>query len=1343
MIDYSALRKLKLPALAGLAVLLAVGGYYLFLTTKRTAYLNASNLRLLTTIGHHVEDWVGRQRNIFKILVTADNPTELLEAWNSPIPQWKFAPVKKGRDPRSIEDAIKPPSMRTDANGKLWLDLASDGGDWHTVEFNSPVLESLPTDVFDIVILATPDGKILKRAGNADLYLTDLNSLVTPPKTFAAEASRTTNLTVDISGTRYHLFIQPCCGRLQVGGATRPGLIVAGLVPASEFTERRFSISFSSLLLIAGVLLMIVVSWPFMKLALIGTRQRVALLDVLLLGISSLLVLAVGTLYVLDIYAYAKLKAHVDRGLQAFSTKIQENLRNEIAAAYSQLDALQSAAHAPAVQDAGVEAKGRAGALVLVEALTRHPDPDFSYYPFFESFNLIDSDGMQQRKWTIRRTSRPPIPVREREYFQQLREKRGWRIAECSGLNREGSFSLESIRSMTTMETQAALAVPTEPPIEKYPFASLAFPMISLIKPVVPPGFGFAVIEDRDNGKVLFHSDDRRNLIEQFFLETNLDRRLRSVVAARRAEFLDLQYWGRDSRAYVAPLKGFPWSLVTYFDKDLVRSVNVDWIVTTLLFLILYMSACAAVCVFVLIRPTRRATWLWPMPGGQAAYLELGALYLVVILVFGGAIYAAGRGDTLGRATESLLLFPAFGIPPLVWLLTYFHLRKARRAAHELKKREGASADPAAPEEDAQSNELLTLAYMGAAALLLVITAVMPTMAFFKLAHSVQVVPFIKYSQLKISSGLADRRQRVEKEAASLSDRTRAVNLSSSGEAPSDVVKRRSEIAGTQLQISDRAGHKRWLPAVDIYHESFETTVFRLPAPARPPKRTNDLMPEFLEPLLPFYSELSVATRELLHDKSDDDTRYWRRAPGNRVVLTNKAYRDGALEISSIVPAFGSLPSFFEDGKRLELLELLAVFAGIGVLALAIVIFAARRVFLLDMPFRFPASGSFQASGKSVFVVCRRTDLRDAYLATRGGAMVDLASLARRDAPPDAWDRALADQEKVLSGEPILLDHFEAGSADGELDAKKLLFIEQLVTVRHRKVAILSAIGPIPLRRAAPAGEPESGPKADTGPSMEQRWASLLTSSFVVIDLDPRFETDADDIPASRPPGRITKSAQQLGSWWLRVSHLATYVRNRQYQEIKGVLEAESASNPYLSPIRDDLKRMIRRRELEGIDREEVLGDFEERASNYYEGLWACCAPVEKLVLEHLAEDGFANYRDAKVVRRLVARGLLRRDPHLRLMNETFRRFVLSTHCRSEVVAVEQETQASAWDHFKRPFGAVLALVLVLFVTTQKARFDAMMALIVGMTGVLPSLLKLVGLLVGERPPLPVKPTEA
>ena len=389
------------------------------------------------------------------------------------------------------------------------------------------------------------------------------------------------------------------------------------------------------------------------------------------------------------------------------------------------------------------------------------------------------------------------------------------------------------------------------------------------------------------------------------------------------------------------------------------------------------------------------------------------------------------------------------------------------------------------------------------------------------------------------------------------------------------------------------------------------------------------------------------------------------------------------------------------------------------------------------MPFWSSGSTGFAPPGQSVFVVSRKEDVRKAYVAGRRFETQDIAALASPAAKPEDWDAALSGLEKALSGEPILLDHFDEGSGDGRLSAKKLWLVEQLVQTRRRRLVILSAIGPFPLQHGGLTGEP--GSKGEEGPSVEQRWASLLTSSFVVIDLDPRFETEAD--AESKQPGRMTVLELNLGRGpraWVR--NFTARVKVRQYREIRRVLDRECAGNPFLSSIHDDLSRMIRRRGDEGLDREEILAEIEDRASNYYEGLWACCSQVEKLALEHLAEDGFANYRDGKVVRPLIARGLVRRDPHLRLMNETFRRFVVSTIRRNEIAALEQDTQASAWDNFKRPFATILALVLVLFVATQKERFDATMAVILGATGVLPSLLKLAGLLIGEKSPVPAKP---
>lgn len=1367
MIDTSLLRRLKLPAFFALTVLIGLAAYYLFIATKRSTYLNSSNLRLLTTIGHHIDDWVRRQREIFRIVIEQEDAVAISQGLQY-TKQWKVNPQ---RPAVGTENKIEPPTLVADPNGETWLELASkrsdeQKGDTRKVPFRVAILDSLPTDAFDVVLLATADGRILKRSGQVDLHVADLSSLP-ELKDFAAKASHTTDVKVKLTGTWYRVFMQPCCERLGIrledgggSGATHAGLVVCGLIPSAAMTEKQFSISFSTMLIIAGILLMIVVSWPFMKLALIGNRQRVRLLDVLLLGISSLLILSIGTLYLLDFYAYTRLKTRIDEGLKSFSEAIQSNMKKEIAAAYSQLRALQSAALA-----------NPADSRFSSDVLQKHPHPDFSFYPFFDGFSLLDSEGFQRIKWSTRKRAQspPPIPVKDRGYFRDVMENRTWSLPpECDRSLPDGRcemlrpgidrFALESIRSITRGNTQAVLAIPncrveeTDCPWEKIPVATLAFPMISLINPVVPPGFGFAVIEDREDGRVMFHSEESRNLIEQFFLETDRNKRLQSVVAARRAEHMDFRYWGRDYRAYSAPLKDLPWSLVTFYEKDLVRSVNVDSIVTALLFLIPYMLGCVFVCFLILIWPQRRATWLWPHPRGLPAYLQLIAFYIVILLLFGAAVSVAG--PQVGWMSDSFLLLFAFAFPALAWLGTYLRLWEVRRA---LPIAGDEITDPTKyAQEKTEASKLLSRSYMFAAALLLIITAPMPTAAFFKLAHSIQVVPYTKYNQVKLAAGLAERRQRAEKEASFLSEKSKAINLASPGQAPATISSRRIAIGHTQLQFDDGRGNKYPIPPVDLYHQPFETEIRQtssvspaLASVKKPlPSPPADSLPAFLEPYLPYYSQFSVESRELLHDEAADRSRSWKRAPDNRIVLTSASYADGALEISSVVPTFGTLASLFKG----RVLGVLVFFGAVLWMALAIMVFMARRVFLLDVPFWSSGWGGFAAPGQSLFVVCRRPDLRTAYLARPEFEIVDLAKLALPDAKPEDWNSELSRLDRTLSGEPLLLDHFEKGANDSRLTAKKLWLVEQLVA-RRRSLVILSSVGPFPLQHGGLPAEPDS--KAEEGSGVEQKWKDLLTSSFAVIDLGPRFETEAE---APEKPGRMTDLGRSLGTdrwaswrtlfknflaadWKALMANLSGRAKVRQYQEVRNVLERECAGNPYLKSIHDDLDRLIRRRGgEEGLDKEEVLAEIEERASDYYEGLWACCSRVEKLALEHLAEHGFANYRDGKLVRRLIARGLVRRDPYLRVMNETFRRFVVSTAHRKEIAELEQETQASAWDRFRRPFGVVMALVLVLFVTTQKERFDAMMALIVGVTGVLPSLLNLGGLIIGDRSPLPPKP---
>src|SRR5262249_14845295 len=75
------------------------------------------------------------------------------------------------------------------------------------------------------------------------------------------------------------------------------------------------------------------------------------------------------------------------------------------------------------------------------------------------------------------------------------------------------------------------------------------------------------------------------------------------------------------------------------------------------------------------------------------------------------------------------------------------------------------------------------------------------------------------------------------------------------------------------------------------------------------------------------------------------------------------------------------------------------------------------------------------------------------------------------------------------------------------------------------------------------------------------------------------------------------------------------------------------------------------------LGQEELTTEVLARARAYYRALWATCSKEEKMALFDLAQDGFVNATHP-VLQRLGQHRLIVRDPRLRLMNESFRRFV-------------------------------------------------------------------------------------
>jgi hypothetical protein len=97
--------------------------------------------------------------------------------------------------------------------------------------------------------------------------------------------------------------------------------------------------------------------------------------------------------------------------------------------------------------------------------------------------------------------------------------------------------------------------------------------MHTFFNPVLPVGFGFAVIDDR-TGNVLYHSNDQRSLLENFYIESDENDELIAAVHVRHEHFVFGKYNGLAHWFWSKPLEMTPWSLVVFYDTALLELAN-------------------------------------------------------------------------------------------------------------------------------------------------------------------------------------------------------------------------------------------------------------------------------------------------------------------------------------------------------------------------------------------------------------------------------------------------------------------------------------------------------------------------------------------------------------------------------------------------------------------------------------------------------------------------------------------------------------------------------------------------------------------------------------------------
>lgn len=407
-------------------------------------------------------------------------------------------------------------------------------------------------------------------------------------------------------------------------------LMLIGLVAQDRFDRERLGISTVAIITMSVLAILILLAFPLMKLVLMGNYERLSLNDLLLAVISAILGTFILTQLVIDGYGFnGPDRKRRSQQLVEFSGQVENNLNSELRTIIDQLESIDTiVSQSPNLRDKA-----------NVWRDTSY-SPYLWKYPYFQSIYWVDSDYHLVNEWTCKSELAPKITLSDREYLTGLDNGDAWTLP---GEEDKPEFRLESLVAKTTGEQLAVVSIQSIRPMTEQSQSTasvfLTTQLRSLHNPVVPPGFGFAMIDE--TGSVWFHSDSRRNLQENFLEETDEP----SLVAAlqnRAPLLISGSYLGKDHEFFLTPLAGMPLYLITFRETNVYRSTHAQLLsMTFFLIVAAFLVGLTFILIQILVNPRSPLLkndqftfdWLRPDRRKKKSYRQLILINLLNLIM--------------------------------------------------------------------------------------------------------------------------------------------------------------------------------------------------------------------------------------------------------------------------------------------------------------------------------------------------------------------------------------------------------------------------------------------------------------------------------------------------------------------------------------------------------------------------------------------------------------------------------------------------------------------------------------------------------------------------------------
>jgi hypothetical protein len=974
-----------------------------------------------------------------------------------------------------------------------------------------PILSQIPDEYFEHLVITDAAGSMLYQRPQTAVRIANLKSVLRtrgyagnekPPKPTDGEArwvalplasadfqpaipEHTALQDVEIAGEKYKAFFQPipvavAGNQSSTGGAPAPqpkiDLIICGFLRNDKLTAQSASIPpGTTVFVVVFIMLIFFLSWPVLKIPTMGRTERLRRRHPFLLATCitcGTTVLSLTGLHL--IYSLWRDQSETTAHLSALAKDIDRKLSRELDLALQSLTTVSNSAlvrkrlpllHPIFVRDV----------CQSEQPYKTDPDPKTEYYqetdfltqplpyaffPYFDYIFWTDNEGAQRLKLGIHSQNTQGTRICNFDFFE--RAAKGNHLWKLTVEDRTWDFIVEPLHSPATGEYLATISTPMPYYLSPLRVGTIVAPLISMQDAVMPPGFGFAIIDD--SGTVVFHSNPSHNGTENLFRECRHDSRLRSAVASRFAEVIDVDYLGLDHSMLVHPLTAIehsPWTLVVFSDRSPTTLMYIE-ILLLAGALMLVFGAVLAVAVWLFARDAVLLVWPRNEPALYFFLFCLQACNIALLIIWS---LTAARGA---------LFFGILAIPALGVLTGIFRLRSDRK-----KETLAALALPLSVlvtwiYNSRDPHELspwqwplclliacfalgLTLikipnspsvrpryVYQAAVVALFVLVGVAPSFGCYKVSYDYVRELFLRRDQLGVADKLVQREAKIERYYR---------NVLLSDELPLT----RSVFLLSRLNED-----------MDRFDTAFLNSSAQIYATLEAPSQHRVISWLLGKISMPFLNASGAALDMMAPSVASDRRWAWCLEGPSRIQLirpeapagNHSVQKDDPCDLTgglsftsssllSISPWQLSITSELPSLHAPTIPEVITFVAIVAITAI-IVRLVVRALFLEHEPVSCWQKARFEqrAPGQVVFVVGLPASGKSRWLKTLGIAIQQTPDLLKLSKPPS------------FSSAIIGLDHFEVEMRNAEANNKKLEILERWVFVEKKQVIVVTTIDP-------------------------------------------------------------------------------------------------------------------------------------------------------------------------------------------------------------------------------------------------------------------------------------------